>query len=152
MSDISGINVGGTTYTLADSTARSSIPTASSSTPSPLGTAAAGTSTAYARADHVHAKPTASDIGAYTKPSGGIPASDLASAVQTALTQAGTAVQTETDPTVPSWAKASTKPTYTASEVGAIASPSSPATGAFLVWNGTAWVAQTLSTWAGGNY
>ena len=27
---------------------------------------------------------------------------------------------TETDPTVPSWAKASTKPTYTASEVGAI--------------------------------
>lgn len=26
---------------------------------------------------------------------------------------------TETDPTVPSWAKQSTKPTYTASEVGA---------------------------------
>lgn len=30
-----------------------------------------------------------------------------------------TAVQTETDPTVPSWAKAASKPTYTASEVGA---------------------------------
>ena len=29
---------------------------------------------------------------------------------------------------------------------------SSPATGAFLVWDGTAWVAQTLSTWQGGNY
>lgn len=29
---------------------------------------------------------------------------------------------TETDPTVPSWAKASSKPTYTASEVGALAS------------------------------
>jgi hypothetical protein len=29
---------------------------------------------------------------------------------------------TETDPTVPSWAKASTKPSYTASEVGAAAS------------------------------
>lgn len=29
---------------------------------------------------------------------------------------------TETDPTVPSWAKASTKPTYTASEVGALPS------------------------------
>lgn len=27
---------------------------------------------------------------------------------------------TETDPTVPSWAKASTKPSYTASEVGAL--------------------------------
>lgn len=35
---------------------------------------------------------------------------------------------------------------------GDIAAPSSPATGAFLVWNGSAWVAQTLSTWQGGNY
>ena len=40
----------------------------------------------------------------------------------------------------------------TAADVGAIASPSSPATGAFLVYNGTAWTAQTLSTWQGGNY
>ena len=31
----------------------------------------------------------------------------------------GTVVTTETDPTVPSWAKAASKPTYTASEVGA---------------------------------
>ena len=30
-------------------------------------------------------------------------------------------ITTETDPTVPSWAKASSKPTYTASEVGAVA-------------------------------
>ena len=34
---------------------------------------------------------------------------------------------TETDPTVPSWAKAATKPTYTASEVGARASTWVPA-------------------------
>lgn len=33
-----------------------------------------------------------------------------------------------------------------------ITAPSSAATGAFLVWNGSAWVAQTLSTWQGGNY
>ena len=33
-----------------------------------------------------------------------------------------------------------------------IPAPSSPASGAFLVWNGTAWVAQTLSTWQGGSY
>lgn len=59
---------------------------------------------------------------------------------------------TETDPTVPSWAKASSKPSYTASEVGAIAAPSSPASGAFLVYNGSAWTAQTLATWQGGNY
>lgn len=58
----------------------------------------------------------------YSKPSGGIPKTDLASAVQTSLGKADTALQnfTETDPTVPSWAKASTKPSYTASEVGAL--------------------------------
>lgn len=39
-----------------------------------------------------------------------------------------------------------------AADIGAIAAPSSPATGAFLVWNGTAWVAQTMSAWQGGNY
>jgi hypothetical protein len=39
-----------------------------------------------------------------------------------------------------------------ASDVGAIAAPSSPATGAFLVYNGSAWVAQTLATWSGGSY
>ena len=39
-----------------------------------------------------------------------------------------------------------------AANVGAIAAPSSPANGAFLVWNGTAWIAQTLASWQGGNY
>lgn len=39
-----------------------------------------------------------------------------------------------------------------AADIGAIAAPSSPATGAFLVYNGTAWVAQTLATWSGGSY
>ncbi|MBR2778478.1 MAG: hypothetical protein IKD75_15540 [Prevotella sp.] len=43
----------------------------------------------------------------YIKPSGGIPKSDLASAVQTSLNKADTALQsfTETDPTVQAWAK-----------------------------------------------
>ena len=47
---------------------------------------------------------------------------DLASDVQTSLGKADTALQsfTETDPTVPAWAKASSKPSYTASEVGAV--------------------------------
>ena len=60
--------------------------------------------------------------GTYSKPSGGIPKTDLASAVQTSLGKADTALQsyTETDPTVPAWAKASSKPSYTASEVGAL--------------------------------
>lgn len=44
------------------------IPSASSATPAALGTAAAGSSNDYARADHVHAKPTAADIGATPSP------------------------------------------------------------------------------------
>lgn len=62
------------------------------------------------------------NTGTYSKPSGGIPKSDLASDVQISLGKADTALQsyTETDPTVPAWAKAATKPSYTASEVGAL--------------------------------
>lgn len=47
---------------------------------------------------------------------------NLASDVQAALDKADTALQsfTETDPTVPAWAKEATKPTYTAAEVGAL--------------------------------
>ena len=46
--------------------------------------------------------------------------SDLASDVQTSLGKADSALQsyTETDPTVPAWAKAKTKPSYTKSEIG----------------------------------
>ena len=63
-----------------------------------------------------------SNTGTYSKPSGGIPKTDLASAVQTSLGKADTALQsfTETDPTVPAWAKAANPPTYTAADVGAL--------------------------------
>lgn len=46
--------------------------------------------------------------------------SDLASDVQTSLSKADSALQsyTESDPTVPAWAKAKTKPSYSKSEVG----------------------------------
>lgn len=49
-------------------------------------------------------------------------ASDLDAAVQASLGKADTALQsfTETDPTVPAWAKEASKPAYTATEVGAI--------------------------------
>lgn len=46
-----------------------------------------------------------SDAAYYIKPSSGIPKTDLASAVQTSLNKADTAVQEETDPTVQTWAK-----------------------------------------------
>jgi len=93
------------------------LPDASDADPEMDGTAAAGSSTDYARADHVHptdttrqAKITASgilkgdgnggvtaavadtDYGTYSKPSGGIPKTDLASAVQDSLDAADAAL------------------------------------------------------------
>ena len=44
---------------------------------------------------------------------------------------------TETDPTVPSWAKASSKPSYTASEVGAVAKAGDTITGNVVLNYGT---------------
>ena len=67
------------------------------STPAALGTASPGSSDNYARGDHVHAMPTAANVGA-------------------------------------------------------IAAPQSPSSGQFLVYNGSAWVAMSLSTWQGGSY
>ena len=57
---------------------------------------------------------------AYQIPSTGIPKTDLSSSVQSSLNKAETALQEETDPTVPAWAKNPNKPSYTAQEVGAL--------------------------------
>ena len=59
------------------------------------------------------------NTGTYSKPSGGIPKTDLSSDVQTSLGKADTALQsfTESDPTVPSWAKQQSKPSYSYSEI-----------------------------------
>ena len=48
---------------------------------------------------------------------GGASEEDIAKAVASYLTEHPV---TETDPTVPEWAKAAKKPTYTAAEVGAL--------------------------------
>lgn len=55
--------------------------------------------------------------GTYSKPSGGIPKSDLSQLVQNSLDLADSALQSESDPTVPSWAKQTNKPSYTQDEV-----------------------------------
>lgn len=73
------------------------------STPSALGTASAGSSDNYSRGDHVHAMPTASDVGALSS-------------------------------------------STTASDLGAIPAPSSPSSGQYLKYNGSAWVGDTPST------
>lgn len=55
--------------------------------------------------------------GTYSKPTGGIPKSDLSQLVQNSLDLANSALQSESDPTVPSWAKQTNKPSYTQDEV-----------------------------------
>lgn len=65
---------------------------------------------------------TAVALGAYVKPGSGIPKSDLASAVQTSLGKADTAIQ----------------------------APASPNNGDYLTWNGSAWVASALPVYNGG--
>ena len=55
--------------------------------------------------------------GTYSRPQNGIPKTDLESAVQTSLGLADSALQSETDPTVPNWAKADNKPTYNSDEI-----------------------------------
>lgn len=115
------LTVGNITVTLATKTSQltndagfitaSDVPegaAASSTTPKMDGTAAVGTETAFARGDHRHPTDTSrqaviddlADIRngasagatAYQKPNGGIPSSDMASAVQSQLTAASNAI------------------------------------------------------------
>lgn len=53
----------------------------------------------------------------YTKPTAGIPEQDLDASVKSTLSKANSALQTESDPTVPAWAKTPNKPSYTAAEI-----------------------------------
>lgn len=117
---------------------------ASSTTPKMDGTAAVGSETAFARGDHRHPTDTSrqaaitssSKLSAdlisdgttnktvtateKTTWSGKQDAINDLSDIRSGAALGATALQsyTETDPTVPSWAKASSKPSYTKSEVG----------------------------------
>ena len=99
--------------------------------------ATSGTTAYYAKASYV---PTAYALAKYnanaylisTTPS----ANDNSTKVATTA-YVDRITYTETDPTVPSWAKASSKPPYTASEVGAIANPETKSNGQVLTYNGT---------------
>lgn len=128
----------------------SQFPDAALTIPEPLGVAAIGTSMDYARANHVHAMPAAEDVGAIPNPteksSGQVltyngyswiartpSGSGGGGAVDSVNGQTGTVV-------------------LAASDVGAIPAPASASAGQFLVYDGSAWTAQTLATWQGGSY
>lgn len=90
---------------------------------------------------------TASALGAYVKPGTGIPKADLASAVQTSLGKADTALQSAPVSSVNTKTGAVV---LTASDVGAMGAVSGTAVGQVLTWTGTAWAAQALPTYNGG--
>lgn len=117
------------------------IPSASSATPQALGTATAGTSTDFSRADHVHQKPTytASDVGL-----GNVDNVQQYSATNPPPYPV-TSVNGNTG------AVALTIPT-TAGDVGAIPTPATPSVGDFLVYTSNGWDAVTMAEWQGGNY
>lgn len=121
------------------------------------GTITTGTATGGGAVDSVNGQTgdvvlTASDVGALpdtttiptktsdlTNDSGFVDASAAASVapVQSVNGQTGTVSLS-----IPS----------SAADVGAIPAPSSASAGDFLVYNGSAWVAQSISTWQGGSY
>lgn len=91
---------------------------------------------------------TASALGAYVKPGTGIPKSDLASAVQTSLGKADTALQSAPVSSVNTKTGAVV---LSASDVGAMAAVTGTTAGQVLTWTGSAWAAQALPLYDGGN-
>jgi len=138
----------------------------STSAPQALGTAAAGTSQSYSRADHVHAMPSAGDVGA-------IPTSQLASLATTAQVAAITPASIGAIPTSAQSGFATlTGGHLTTSQTpalggditlaagavsaqvvalqGSAIAATAPASGQVLAWNGTQWAPATASTGGGG--
>lgn len=103
------------------------IPQAFNGTPAALGTANPGVSDAFARGDHVHPMPNIpTPVNPYTNTPAAL----------------GTASPGVSD----NYARGDhVHQMPSATNVGAIPAPSSPATGAILVWDGSAWTAQTPS-------
>jgi hypothetical protein len=83
---------------------------------------------------------TPANIGAYAKPSGGIPSSDLSSSVQADLTAASTAVQIGGD-----IGGTTTAPVITKLQ-GTAVNAADPASNQVLSYNGSQWVPSTVSS------
>ena len=115
---------------------------ASTSTPSALGAAAVGTLLAYARADHVHAMPSAADVGA-------IPTTQLASLAALDGTGHLTTSQIPALGGDITLAAGATTAQVVALQGSAVAA-TPPSNGQVLAWNGTQWAPATASTGGGG--
>lgn len=134
MDPISKVKISDSSYEIKDSTARQAIVTLNNELNGKANTADLANvafSGSYNDLDDTPTIPSAvtestvsgwgftKNTGTYSKPSSGIPKTDLDSSVQTSLGKADTALQsfTESDPTVPAWAKQSSKPSYSISEI-----------------------------------
>jgi len=114
-------------------------------TPQPAGTPAPGTSTSLARADHVHAIPTAAAVGAIATSQLGavngvatLTAGSLTTSQVASLT--GDVTSTAGDPA-----------TMVVKLLGRDLSTQTPASGQALLWSGTAWTPGTVSGGGGGS-
>lgn len=123
----------GTDYDVewANESGGGSSPSPYTSNPAALGTASPGSSDNYARGDHVHPKPFVPEAG-NSNPE---PLGTASPGVNLYYARAD---HVHAMPT--------------AANVGAIAAPSSPSVGDFLVYTSNGWAAQSLSTWQGGSY
>ena len=123
------------------------------SNPAALGTASPGSSDDYSRGDHVHPKPSASDIGAIAAPaspnagdvltySSGAWAAQAPASVPSAYTSTPAALGTASAGSSANYARGDhvhAKPT--AADIGAISAPGSPSSGDVLTYSGSAWAA-----------
>lgn len=114
---------------------------AGTATPANLGTATAGTATAYSREDHVHALPTAAAVGAISTDQ----LATLATLTNGTLTTSQVAALTG-DVTSTAGNPAATVVALQGNSV----SNSAPGSGQALVWSGSAWAPATISGGGGG--
>ena len=114
---------------------------AGSATPQALGTASAGTSVSYSREDHVHAMPSAADVGAIASSQLSTLATLTAGTLTTTQVAALTGDVTST---------AGSPATMVVKLQGNSVSNASPSSGQALVWSGSAWAPATVSGGGGG--
>lgn len=146
------------------------IPSAGTGTPAMDGTGSAGSSSNYARADHVHPTDTsrAAASSVHSIPSGGSSGQYLAKSSNSdydvawitgggggpsPYTSNPAALGTVSPGVSDNYARGDhVHPKPSAADLGVIAAPASPTVGDFLVYTAGGWDAVTMAEWQGGNY
>ena len=146
------------------------IPSAGTGTPAMDGTGSAGSSSNYARADHVHPTDTsrAAASSVHSIPSGGSSGQYLAKSSNSdydvawitgggggpsPYTSNPEALGTVSPGVSDNYSRGDhVHPKPSAADLGVIAAPASPTVGDFLVYTAGGWDAVTMAEWQGGNY